>query len=102
MLELFVNEWAAAAIALLSATVASYIWASSNNNAIPMGAWFHKFTQVISYVCCLLLIASVVFMSYSYSWYFLPSIFVFVVLGSLLWRFSGSLTQVALNIGMPL
>ena len=97
MMELFLNEWAAATIALLSSIAVAFVQTGQQR----MGVWFHN--PFVPLTAIILFLASIIFLSYSYSWFFLFSFFGFYLVGSILSRILPSgLIQIGYIFGITI
>tara|TARA_B100000945_G_scaffold272037_1_gene234264 strand:- start:611 stop:946 length:336 start_codon:yes stop_codon:yes gene_type:complete len=97
IINLLSTEWAATGIAILALSTNLRLSYSAT-----MGQFYAQNKPIIEFVNWILYSCSIIFLSYNYSWYFLFSIFIFVVPGTFIMRILGSLILFIYLLGMPL
>ena len=88
---------------LVTLAVAFNIYhARAERGGSPTAGFFRKYGTYLETVNWLVLVGVVILLSYLYTWWFLLSLLVFPVLGVVVARIFGPLTQMLYIFGMPI
>jgi hypothetical protein len=77
-------------------------WMKAKTGQYPAGTFVWRYGDLISGLTWVVLLSFIVYLSYSYSWFFLLSFFVFPVFGEIFLRIVGGWIQLYLWGAIPI
>ncbi len=101
MSGIFTEQWPLIIWAAVAITFNMFLY-TANARRYVMGSFFNKYKHYIELVNWLVLVGTVIYLSYLYTWYFLFSFFIFPVLGLIISSILRGYTQFFYLIGMPI
>lgn len=101
MSELLSEQWSLLTLVTLAMAFNIHFMRAEQGES-PIGSFFHKYGLYFSVVHWLVLVGAVIFLSYLYTWWFMLSLWLFPVLGLIVARILGALTQLLYILGMPI
>jgi len=98
--ELISEQWSLVILITLAVAFNMYRMRSERTGS-PTGRFFHRYGVHCEVVNWLVVLGGVVYLSWLCTWWFMLSYFLFPVLGSVVARIFGPLTQLLYMLGVP-